>query len=278
MIEIYVKDIQNALKNHSYYCALSLALTLPDICGMVEFPNKSVGERYISFYNKYIKKSESNAQDPYSSGEVIYNLRNTYLHQGSPNIDSSKVKEKINQVDKFILSLGKVKCEVAISVIAKNVAFRAISIDIVYLCEILCNGSLLYYRNNKSKFEIENNIDIVSQDPIGDVIVAKLSATGLDVQFKENLTQHLAKSLIKSANKAIPTKTKSKEELQLRTFFGQNFKEKKFKDKKEQIIAAVLKSKTKTQLNMKFTKIFSGEDIKIIFQRLRPLIKDWPGK
>ncbi|MBR2207872.1 MAG: hypothetical protein IJ859_03590, partial [Synergistaceae bacterium] len=154
-IEIYVKDIQNALKNHSYYCALSLALTLPDICGMVEFPNKSVGERYISFYNKYIKKSESNAQDPYSSGEVIYNLRNTYLHQGLPDINSGKIKQEVNQVDKFVLFFDdKFRCEMTASVIVENVAFRMIGIGVVYLCEIICNGSLLYYRNNKSKFEI----------------------------------------------------------------------------------------------------------------------------
>ena len=281
MIEVYVKDIQNALKNHSYFSALSLALTLPDICGMAEFPNKRVGERYIAFYDKFIKNSETSAKAPYLSGEIVYNLRNTYMHQGSPNIDPSKVKEEVNQVDKFILFVSnEKKYEIAISVTVENVAFRAIGIDIAYLCEILCKGSLLYYKINKSKFEFE--FDILSQgdflandtnqnkDLIGDVITTKLSAAGVDVKFTENLTQRFMQDI----KGAMP----SKDEQQLRTFFGQNFKEKKFKDKKEEIIAAVLESKTKTQLNGKLTRLFKGEDVKIIFKRLRPQIKNLPGR
>ena len=81
MIDIYVNDIRNALKNQSFFSALSLALTLPDVCGMAEFPNKQVAERYIGWYDKYIgafiKNSEPFEQSPYLSGEMVYNLRNT---------------------------------------------------------------------------------------------------------------------------------------------------------------------------------------------------------
>lgn len=42
-----VKDVKLALKGGAYQSALALALTLPDICGQIEYPNeKSVGERY----------------------------------------------------------------------------------------------------------------------------------------------------------------------------------------------------------------------------------------
>ena len=30
---------------------------------------------------------------PYLSGEVLYNLRNAFLHQGNPNIVSSEIKD-----------------------------------------------------------------------------------------------------------------------------------------------------------------------------------------
>lgn len=33
-----IKDIENALRNKSYLSALALSLTLPDICGGVEYP------------------------------------------------------------------------------------------------------------------------------------------------------------------------------------------------------------------------------------------------
>ena len=149
MIDIYVNDIRNALKNQSFFSALSLALTLPDVCGMAEFPNKQVAERYIGWYDKYIgaflKNSEPLEQSPYLSGEMVYNLRNTYLHQGSPNVDASKVKEETNQVDKFIFTLGdgtKIH-EMTFSVSIGSVAFRTILVDITYLCNILCDYRLL---------------------------------------------------------------------------------------------------------------------------------------
>ncbi len=330
MIEIYVNDIRNALKNQCYFSALSLALTLPDICGMAEYPNKQVTERYISWYDKYIgayvKNEDSSNPSPYLSGEMVYNLRNTYLHQGSPNVDASKVKEEVNQVDRFILSLGdgtKIQ-EMKISVNVGTAAFRTILVDITYLCGLLCDCSLAYYKKNADKFVFEFNIipqeDLYGKDsplddvpkdgdPIGNIINKKLLETGNNVQIAGNLTQQMMnisaraltgnglpqnnQSLVEEDKESADSKqvtnkkasakksakpTMSKKELQFRSFFGQTFKEKRFKDKKKDIIEAFLTSKTKTQLNSKLTKKFQGEDVKIIFKRLRPKIKDWPGK
>ena len=53
MIDVYVKDIMNALKKRSYFSALALALALPDMCGAVEYPNESVSERYIKWYQEH---------------------------------------------------------------------------------------------------------------------------------------------------------------------------------------------------------------------------------
>ena len=100
MIPIYVNDIRHSLENKCYFSALSLALTLPDICGMAEFPDKSVTGRYIEWYDKYLGVYMAQGKDilggnnSWLSGEVVYNLRNTYLHQGNPGIVSDKVKEE----------------------------------------------------------------------------------------------------------------------------------------------------------------------------------------
>ena len=79
---------------------------------MAEYPDKSVAERYIEWYDRYLGvymaygKDDLGGNNPWLSGEVIYNLRNTYLHQGNPGITSNKVKEEANQLDEFILMLG----------------------------------------------------------------------------------------------------------------------------------------------------------------------------
>ena len=68
-----------------------------------------------------------------------------------------------------------------------------------------------------------------------------------------------------------------KRESQIRSFFGQHFKEKEYKQKKEIIIQAIIKSKTKQQINNALMKSFASEDTGEIYKRLKPLIKDLPG-
>lgn len=175
MIPIYVNDIRCSLKNKCYFSALSLTLTLPDICGMVEFPNKSVAERYIEWYDKYLGdymkqgKDDLGGNNPWLSGEVIYNLRNTYLHQGNPGIVNDKVKEEVNQLDKFILMLGDgtvlqtatLNIEAGTQETGKT-TYRMIMVDIAYLCNSICDFALWYYENNQEKFQFM--FDVITQE------------------------------------------------------------------------------------------------------------------
>ena len=80
---------------------------------------------------------------------------------------------------------------------------------------------------------------------------------------------------------ASPSKKKTKpdkREAQVRSFFGQHFKEKKYKQKKEIIIQAILKSKTKQQVNNALMKSFASEETGVIYKRLSPLLASLPGK
>ncbi len=170
MIPIYVEDILTALHNKCYFPALSLALTLPDICGNVEYPNEDVGKRYISWYDKYLANNITGEREdnnkPRLSGEVIYNLRNTFLHLGSPNIQSEKIKDANNQIDKFVLVLGdgKVFWESTFTAGPQGktnnpdldgLVYKVIMVDITYLCESICNCALEYFYANEDKFEFD---------------------------------------------------------------------------------------------------------------------------
>lgn len=175
MIPVYVNDIRCSLENKCYFTALSLALTLPDICGIAEFPNKSVAERYIEWYDKYLGaymaqgKDDLGGNNPWLSGEIVYNLRNTYLHQGNPGIASDKVKEEANRLDKFILMLGDgtvlhtatVNVEAGTKKTGK-ITYKAIIVDVTYLCDSICGCALWYYENNKEKFKFD--FDVITQE------------------------------------------------------------------------------------------------------------------
>ncbi len=220
MIEKYVKDIRNALENKSYYSALALALTLPDVCGVAEYPNKkNVSERYISWYDKYIGDNltapnqliyDSFNQPPYLSGEMVYNLRNLYLHQGSLNVDVNKMKEDVNKVDMLITTVGdgpmipEMSLDVGLGT-EPLVKFRVLLVNVSHICGLLCDGALEYYKRNSDKFKFAGNVihlDHVSEkespsveipkdyDFIGDILTKKFKVvTGQDIKLEDNLTE-----------------------------------------------------------------------------------------
>lgn len=173
MIEKLVADINKALDHAAYFSALSLALTLPDICGKAKYPNSKVGERYIKWYDEYVGQYEkcpcedcNEAKMPYLSGEVVYSLRNCLLHQGTPNIDSSKINDSANKVDRFELVIEK-KNEFDIYADSSSVCtnyfgndctgtMRTYQVSIRRLCLILTACAKGYYRENKELFDFFN--------------------------------------------------------------------------------------------------------------------------
>ena len=156
-----IDESKKSIENECFIAALSLAVTLPDICGKAAYPNEGVGSRYIKWYDTYIGKYEvphvPTMQDmPYSSGELVYSLRNSLLHQGTPNINAERIKEKRCQVDRFILTIddvshGGTSC---ISCIQESeIVERILEVNIVNLCSKLCAAAKSYYLENKSKFD-----------------------------------------------------------------------------------------------------------------------------
>ena len=342
MVELYVNDIENALKNKSYFSALAMSLALPDICGAAEYPNEtSTAKRYMGWYNKYIGEYMSDdSGNPYLSGEIVYNLRNTFLHAGSPNIDSNKIKDEANQLDGFglILGDGTKIWSATLFINTSIVKLRTMIVDVTYLCKTICDRSLWYYKNNTNKFHFGFSIDtqdhfysgegkLPSGDPIIEALNQKLEQSGDTRRFQESQdhttvdvitgdfnyifsneelkqkflngekiklvrTMHTpvitsnTESTVKkeSAPKkktASPSKKKTKpdkREAQVRSFFDQHFKEKKYKQKKEIIIQAILKSKTKQQVNNALMKSFASEETGVIYKRLSPLLALLPGK
>ncbi len=170
MIEKLLEEIEKALSHDLYFAALSLVLTLPDICGRAEYPSAGVTKRYITWYNEYIGQYDrcpcddcKEVQMPYLSGEVVYNLRNSFLHQGTPNIDSSQIKDPSNQLDEFILVVEK-KNEFDIYSDASSITessqgeikHRSYRVNIRRLCMIITLSAKSYYIKNKDKFDFFN--------------------------------------------------------------------------------------------------------------------------
>lgn len=74
----------------NWHAALALALTVPDICGQIEFPEwagpNHTGKRYPKWFDTWVKEKLfriGHAGKEYPmSGDDCYALRNAYLHTG----------------------------------------------------------------------------------------------------------------------------------------------------------------------------------------------------
>jgi hypothetical protein len=157
LIEL-IDDVEKALEAGCKFSALALALTFPDICGKAEYPQQTNSRiRYINWYDEHISPFEKSQepQMPYLNGEVVNSLRNSFLHQGTPNIDVGQFK---NKIDKFELIIETKKpfgiyCD---GEEINNDGIKTYSVNVQRLCNILCSTARGYYNDNKEKFDFIN--------------------------------------------------------------------------------------------------------------------------
>lgn len=123
---------------------------------------------------------------------------------------------------------------------------------------------------------------IVSKDSDFDQAVETFKANQIKVKKVVEICQLAGNQ--KSASNSSNTKNKNvlsdkdRQETQIRSFFEEHFKEKEYTAKEEEIVQLLLESKNRQQINNGLLKIFRNNKVGAIYKRLKPLIKDLPGR
>ena len=157
-----IEEIEKCLDAELYLVALSMSLTLPDVCGKAEYPGENVGKRYKQWYNNYVANKPTSpyaADMPYLSGEVVYSLRNSLLHSVNPNITKKGIQDSQCKIDNFKIKVGRSLFGDTSCVTYganKNVTERGYEVNARLLCMRLCKAAKEYYLNNKQKFHFFN--------------------------------------------------------------------------------------------------------------------------
>lgn len=86
---------RRAVADKNWYAALSLALTIPDICGSLEEPGTGkTAKRYIRWCRKWIEPKvtigSSGNERVFLSAEDCFQLRNSLIHSGTSEIMENK--------------------------------------------------------------------------------------------------------------------------------------------------------------------------------------------
>lgn len=205
MIERLVQEIRTALKNELYFVALSSAITLPDICGKAAYSTeRSSRKRYILWYDEEIVKYEKNPEDkddmPYLSGEVIYSLRCSLLHEGNPNMRNDSLRTN-QPIDHFSLVIEKAKPFEIYSDASTIIQFedeqrREYRMNVRRICMILCNVAETYYKENRDKFHF--NYEIIDWDEVTshllpidmDKFFAELARSGKEIYQEKKVGEN----------------------------------------------------------------------------------------
>ncbi len=89
---------RKALQDENLYIALSLALTLPDICGSIEDPGQGKSQkRYEAWYKKWLEPTYTQAAFRDIPAKIFltaadcFQLRCSLLHSGSADLEQKKV-------------------------------------------------------------------------------------------------------------------------------------------------------------------------------------------
>ncbi|MCK4089647.1 hypothetical protein HCY66_06050 [Acinetobacter radioresistens] len=120
----FIEALEKCVQTENWYGALFIALTLPDICGKIEFPEfRRPGPRYEAWFDKYLSKfycdenrlhthsdqriaAIQNSIPPhigkrkrfaYMTGKDLYALRCAYLHEGSDELSGQTVEKTLQR-------------------------------------------------------------------------------------------------------------------------------------------------------------------------------------
>lgn len=190
-----INSIRKAIECECYLPALALALTLPDICGQIEYPNlvnkkgnRIVGEQYIAWFDEWVSHYYADSMgrtsdcqqvnNSYFTGKMCYDLRCSFLHSGNSGIkDFGDCEDEENKYFySFELCINGCDCvgerwEVPQMNVDKMYKEKIVRIDIVTLCKNLCSSAEKYYLHKAEELFSEHNIRIVDIKEESDKII-----------------------------------------------------------------------------------------------------------
>lgn len=178
LIEL-INEIEASLEAGFLKCALGMALTLPDICGAIEYKKENSNrKRYESWCENFMYERNTievsiSPQEPDSTineepkvidPNVCYKLRCSYLHSGNLNINEKR--KGCTKYPTFNLHMTHSNdqghyCD-HISINTDTNKTESISVDVYRLCHVLCNSAKEYYRIHEPKLDfVEHRFNII---------------------------------------------------------------------------------------------------------------------
>lgn len=153
-LSYFIEAIEKSLADSNWFAALTLALTVPDICGRLSFHDQTSSSRYISWFDSYIKekyKMEVMGETHiFLTGNDAYALRCSFLHQGDTDISEQKIRETLSKFEFSIPTLKDRESKNNHCLIFRKILM--IRVDI--FCLDIVDGVKIWIKGNESKVDV----------------------------------------------------------------------------------------------------------------------------
>lgn len=156
-MKTFIGSIRLAVANQNWYGALIIALILPDICGKIEFPEKSTNKRYPEWFDKYvINKYEfgdcyQEGNTIFMSGNDCYALRCALLHEGHQDLRAQKASEKLQKIQFVVPKSENNRHKINFS----NIEFQ---LEVDKFCLDICDGVEKWLSDVSDNQEIQDRM------------------------------------------------------------------------------------------------------------------------
>ena len=100
-MERFLTSVEKSIQTENWYAALTMSLTLPDICGWLTTPDVKSQKRYETWFNTYLlpnyKSQFHGPEFTFLSGSDCYALRCAFLHEGTDEVLRQRAREVITR-------------------------------------------------------------------------------------------------------------------------------------------------------------------------------------
>lgn len=108
-MERFTQSIEKSIESENWYSALTLSLTIPDICGRLSYPDLRTKskDRYVKWFDTYLlhhyEFPSFGDNFTFMSGGDCYALRCSLLHEGRDDVTGQGARRK-EVLSKFAIS------------------------------------------------------------------------------------------------------------------------------------------------------------------------------
>ncbi|ENQ1529614.1 hypothetical protein ACEOHI_000872 [Vibrio parahaemolyticus] len=147
----FTSAVRKNIESENWYGALFLALTMPDICGKLAYPDvKYAGERYKKWFDANLaevnKTNIMGKEMIFLTATDCWALRCSLLHQGTDDITEQKAQEIISKFEFTTMRMHRIKTN---SVLTLNVAS---------FCEEICQSVERWFNSISDDPDIKGSI------------------------------------------------------------------------------------------------------------------------